>query len=432
MNERQLQFRVGLLAVAGFALASVLAVKFGDVAAAFEDRYPLVVHFPHAPGVFEGTPVAKNGIAIGAVRHVGFDDERGGVAVTLSMHSQYRLRTDAVVQLSRSLLGDSTIEFTPGVSKEFIPPGTKLSGVAPPDPMKLVADLGGRLDTTLEAFNATAAEWRTVGANVNGLVGDNRADLDAAIVQAAAVLEETAASMRALQQTADAATRLVADPAVQQNLKRTLAALPPLVEDTRGTIAAVRTAVVRADGALANVEGFTRPLATRGASVANRLDATLANFEAVSGDLAVVTANLKREDGSLAQLASNPSLYRNLDASAENLNVLLANLAPVMRDLRVFSDKIARHPELIGVRGALRGSDGEAGTLSAWKAPRFTSTRTPCSRKFSGTRSPAWRGSGRTAAKTSSAANWRRSPPSASGSGCGSRGTTACGSRCTA
>ena len=386
MTEQQLQFRVGLLAVAAFALASVMAVKFGDLAAALEDRYPLVVHFDHAPGVFAGTPVAKNGIAIGVVRHVGFDDDRGGVRVTLAVQSRYRLRADAACRLSRSLLGDSTIEFVPGASPDPLPPGSRLNGEAPPDPMKLATELGGRLDRTLLAFNATAAEWRTVGENVNGFVGENRADLNRAVAEAAGVLQETAASMRALRQTADAATRLVADPAVQNDLKRTLAALPPLVEDTRGTIAAVRTAVTRADGALANVEGFTRPLSQRGASIANRLDATLANFEAVSGDLAVLSANLKREDGSLAQLAANPSLYRNLDASAENLNVLLANLGPILRDLRVFSDKIARHPELIGVRGALRGSDGEPGSLRAWKARRFTFTRTPSSRECSGTR----------------------------------------------
>ena len=358
MTEQQLQFRVGLLALAAFGLASAMAVKFGDVVALLEDRYPLAVHFDSAPGVFEGTPVAKNGLVIGEVSAIGFDEDRGGIAVVLAVDPQYRLRADAVPHLTRSLLGDSTIEFTPGRAAGFLEPGAELEGVTPPDPMKLVQSLGGKLDKTLAQFAATAREWRTVGKNVNGLVGDNREDLDLAIRRAAAVLEETAGSMRALRATADSATRIVGDPHVQADLKRTLAALPPLVEDTRGTIAAVRTAVVRADGALANVEGFTRPLADRGASVANRLDATLANFEAVSADLAVLTANLKREDGSLAQLASNPSLYRNLDAGAENLNLLLANLAPVLRDLRVFSDKIARHPELIGVRGALRGSDG--------------------------------------------------------------------------
>ena len=38
--------------------------------------------------------------------------------------------------------------------------------------------------------------------------------------------------------------------------------------------------------------------------------------------------------------------------------VLLKNLEPVIRDLRIFSDKVARHPELLGVGGVLKGSAG--------------------------------------------------------------------------
>ncbi|QDT17339.1 MlaD family protein [Alienimonas californiensis] len=359
MSEQQMQFRVGLLAIVAFCLAAVMAVKFGDLATLLEDRYPLAVHFDHAPGVYPGTPVSKNGIVIGEVAAVIFDDQHGGVLVALSIEPQYRLRKDAAPHLSRSLLGDSSIEFVPGSGPGWIEPGARLEGVSPVDPMKLVADLGGRLDRTLAGFDATAAQWSEVGRNVNGVLGDNREELNIALARAAVALEETALSMRSLRQTADSASKLMGDPALQQNLNRTMAALPPLVEETRQTIVATRSAVNRADATLANVEGFTRPLAEKGVSVATRLDVTLANFEQVSGDLADLSTMLKKKDGSLAQLASDPSLYRNLDASAENLNLLLANLGPVLRDLRVFSDKIARNPELIGVRGALRGSDGE-------------------------------------------------------------------------
>jgi phospholipid/cholesterol/gamma-HCH transport system substrate-binding protein len=48
----------------------------------------------------------------------------------------------------------------------------------------------------------------------------------------------------------------------------------------------------------------------------------------------------------------------NLDRSAQSAALLLHNLEPIIRDLRVFSDKVARHPELIGVSGVLRGSSG--------------------------------------------------------------------------
>ncbi|WP_206678556.1 MlaD family protein [Alienimonas chondri] len=354
-----MQFRVGLMAIVAFCLAAVMAVKFGDLASLLKERYPLAVHFDHAPGVFTGTPVSKNGIIIGEVAAVRFDQERGGVLVAVSIEPQYRLRSDAVPHLSRGLLGDSSIEFVPGTESSFHQPGARLEGVSPVDPMKLVTDLGGRLDRTLVGFDNAATQWAQVGDNVNGVLGDNRGELNAAIANASVALEETAKSMQALRQTADSAAKLVGDPNIQRDLSRTMAALPSLVEETRDTITATRSAVVRADATLANVEGFTRPLATKGTSVATRMDATLANFEQVSADLADLTTLLKKKDGSLGQLAADPSLYRNLDASAENLNLLLTNLGPVMRDLRVFSDKIARNPELIGVRGAIVGSDGQ-------------------------------------------------------------------------
>jgi phospholipid/cholesterol/gamma-HCH transport system substrate-binding protein len=60
----------------------------------------------------------------------------------------------------------------------------------------------------------------------------------------------------------------------------------------------------------------------------------------------------------LIRLAKDPTLYRNLNDSTTSLSVLLRNLEPVVRDLRIFSDKVARHPELLGVQGALRGSAG--------------------------------------------------------------------------
>ena len=48
----------------------------------------------------------------------------------------------------------------------------------------------------------------------------------------------------------------------------------------------------------------------------------------------------------------------NLNLSASALTVLLNNLEPIARDVRVFSDKIARHPEILGVSGAMKGSSG--------------------------------------------------------------------------
>jgi phospholipid/cholesterol/gamma-HCH transport system substrate-binding protein len=64
------------------------------------------------------------------------------------------------------------------------------------------------------------------------------------------------------------------------------------------------------------------------------------------------------EDGSINRFARDPELYENLNSSAESLNLLVRSLEPILKDVRVFSDKVARHPELLGVSGAMKGSSG--------------------------------------------------------------------------
>ena len=49
----------------------------------------------------------------------------------------------------------------------------------------------------------------------------------------------------------------------------------------------------------------------------------------------------------------DPQVYQDLAAAAANVKNLSRELRPIVDDIRVFSDKIARHPEQLGVRGAL-------------------------------------------------------------------------------
>lgn len=358
MTERQMQFRVGLFAIVAALLAAAMVFKFGELKTLLEPQYTISVHFESAPGLYPSTPVRMSGVTIGSVQEVLLDDERGGVTAVLQIRKRHRLRADTQPQLVRSLLGDASIEFTPGMSRQALQPGSRLEGVSPASPMEMVGRMEERLSITLDAFAATSREWERVGRNLNDLVETNRGDLDLVVERAAESLHQFTLTMQNVNQTLSHADRILGDAENQENLKQTLAAMPELVEDTRQTVAAVKLAVESADENLTNLKDVTGPLAEKSTSIVTKLDATMTNLESLSGELNQFAYLVNNGEGTIKKLADDPEFYRNLNRSAASLSVLLKNLDPIVKDLRIFSDKVARHPELMGVGGALRGSTG--------------------------------------------------------------------------
>jgi phospholipid/cholesterol/gamma-HCH transport system substrate-binding protein len=358
MTERQLQFRVGLMVIISGVCAAVMILQFGDFRSLWQKPTTVAIHFPAAAGVQPGGPVEMNGVAIGVVRDVSIDRRRGGTRVVVDLEPRFGICTDAQPRLVRGLFGDTTVEFTPGGRGRKVRSGDLLKGESAVDPMQLVSRLDEQLRTTMTSLEATSRQWSDVAENINGLVGGRRGELERAISQSADALGQFSRTMATANDLFANANQVLGDPRQQQNLKRSLEALPRLVGETESTLRAVRTTVLTVNGNLENLQGVTDPLARRGGSIVGRLDKTLGNLETLTGDLSRFSRTVNTPEGSLNRLARDPTLYRNLNDSAASLSVLLKNIEPVVRDLRIFSDKVARHPELLGVRGALKGSAG--------------------------------------------------------------------------
>jgi len=378
MNEKRLELTVGLFVLVALAILAGMILVFGDFDSLWTSHYTVAVHFPEAPGIMAGVPVKMSGVTIGSVQEVRFDQQRGGVTVVVAVQQRYTLRRDCRVRLSRGLLGDAFIEFAPGVSPEPLPPGSVLDGVVAPDPMRVVRDVQRSLDQTLRSFQATSQEWRRVAQNVNSLLETNHGRLDLVMQRAADALAQLTETLQTANQTLAAANQVLSDPQSQQNLRKTLEALPQLASETHQTIAMARQTLELLNQNLRNLTRATTPLAERGEQIAVKLDRSLDNIQQVSANLRDFSEAMAREDGSLKRFATDPQLYRNLNRSAEALAVLLKNLEPVVEDLRVFSDKIARHPELIGVAGALKGSSG----LKSADEDELRETRRPLEKLF--------------------------------------------------
>ena len=67
---------------------------------------------------------------------------------------------------------------------------------------------------------------------------------------------------------------------------------------------------------------------------------------------------LNNSEGTIGQLVNNPELYQHLNRAAKNIDEVSRQLKPIVDDARVFSDKIARHPEMLGVKGVMQKGAG--------------------------------------------------------------------------
>ncbi|HWL10720.1 MAG TPA: MlaD family protein [Planctomicrobium sp.] len=372
MTERQLQFRVGIFVVIAMCIGAGLIIQFSELKQFWQKTYQIAVHFEEVPGLHAGSPVKQNGITIGTVEKLLIDDEVGGVLVVLNIFESHQLRADAVPQLSRSLFGDGAVSFSAGKSNQVMPPRTKVKGLTASDPMIAIERLERTVGQTLNSFVATSQEWHKVGENLNGLMETHRGNLGDVIERTALGLDRFNATMEAASKTfAEAggalrlatstlsnANSLLADPQLQKDLRQTAASLPLIAEETRQTIAAARVTMARVAENLETIQQATLPLARDSDAITRNLSGSLIQLESLLTELNQFSQLLNDKDGTLQKLASDPQLYQNLNRSASSLTVLFDNLNPALRDLRVFADKVARHPEILGVSGAMRGSSG--------------------------------------------------------------------------
>lgn len=359
MEERQQEFRVGLLALAAIAATVVMVFRFGDLGNQLKTGMKIDILLPSAEGVHPETPIRMSGIQIGHVISLELVAEGRGVLLTALIEDDYTFRNDSIAQVTTSLLGDGALNIVPGKEGTPIRPGERLIGRPATSPTEVIARMEGQISTTLASFERTGQEWSRLAGNLNQMMETSGSDGVTTMQRASIAMEQFSRTMEAAESTLAAAGSMLNDPRYQKNLTDTLTALPELLRETRQTVNTVNKVMQQVGATAQNLNTATAPLASQSPQIVSRLNQSLGHIEAITKDLSAVSTLMNQNDGTVRRLLTDGSLYRNLDNTSASLAVLLQNLKPVIADLQVFSDKVARHPELLGVRGMVRGSDGE-------------------------------------------------------------------------
>jgi phospholipid/cholesterol/gamma-HCH transport system substrate-binding protein len=375
MDERKMRFRVGVVALATIFVTTTLVLLVRRGPALMQGTYPLTIIFPQAPSVSPDTPVRKFGIRIGQVTKVGFTENDSGALVEVEINADAPLRIDESFRVTNTLLGDAVIEVIDKdpdtLPEERIEPNSILQGEVRSDPMSVVAKIEGGLADTLASVSRTSDEIGVFARRMSDLLGNNEE-------QVARIVDKMERTIDQLRSTVSSTDQLLSDPVLRENLRRAIADLPEMLTDARDAIGGLKTTLSGVDRNLANLEGLTRPLGERGGQLVANLDSAAAKLDEVLTEMQTFSTSLNNPRSSLGQLVNSPDVYQQINEAATRLNQLTRDFKPIMRDVRIFTDKVATEPSSIIRRGAgLKYSASEMHESTHSHPPRRVPRLTP-------------------------------------------------------
>lgn len=356
MDERVLQFRVGVLIAATVVIGIILIMIFEELPRGLGGRKTVYIFFESAPGVTIDTPVRKSGILVGRVTDVQLEDE-GGVLITARLDADRRVRKNESCRITTgNFLGDAMLEFVPsrmpGQSTAPLEDGAYLRGEVSQDALSMMGDavqtftsLAEDLRVALSTVETAGDDVGSVARNLNSLVVNNQEQFNRIVGKTESALGRFDTAMTAVQE-------IVTDEELRASIKQVLDEVPQVLSDASTLIAGLGRVADEAEQNLVFLQGLTEPLGENGDEIVEslrqslgRLDRTIAEFEQFS-------AALNNSQGTIGQLLHNPELYHRINNTAANIEELTYRLQPIVDDVRVAADKVARNPGRL-LRGAI-------------------------------------------------------------------------------
>lgn len=373
MDERHLQLRVGLFVLLALVVLAILVFLHSE---GFRSQYTIYVKSRSAPGVTKDTPIRKNGILIGRVGSVKTQDDE--VVIVMRIYEDETVYANEVCSIGTdTFLGDSAIEIVPLAPNERgerLPDGASLRTVSikrnPLDIIDVAINLETKITETLTAVRqaSTSIEeagqgFRRVTDQVSSALGQDDSDFKTMLREFREMSQKAQGALDNFNKLFDGINEVVSDPELRQKLNETVNKLPEIfdefrltIADTRQTINSFREISGSAGRNLDNLESFTLALKANGPEILEQIRTSVGNIDAMMEQVKQFSkslSGLNDGSGTLGKLLKDPALYNNVNQAAANIKDITIQLEPLMNDLRMFADSIARDPRQLGVKGAM-------------------------------------------------------------------------------
>jgi phospholipid/cholesterol/gamma-HCH transport system substrate-binding protein len=309
--------KIGVLAVVAIALL-VIGFNFLKGKNLFKKNENIYAVYTDVQGLAKSNPVVINGLQIGRISNLDGGKDMKRIVVTVSLFKDVNIPSNSLAVINPNLLGSPTLEIQLGNAATYLKSGDTL----------LTTMSGGAFDEALKIINP--------------------------------VLYEVRNAVKSLDSVLHIVTG-VFDPTTKNNIKGIVANLNATTASFAISATSLQQMMDIQNGVLSksleNVNSFTSNLNSNNEKLndiltnAQKASATLAaiNVQNTLDTLNIAVNNFKMgsqkinsKDGSLGLLLNDKTLYNNLEATANKLNILLDDIRVHPRryvNVSIFSKK---------------------------------------------------------------------------------------------
>lgn len=283
------EVKTGLLAIFAISLL-IYGYSFLKGSDLFSSERIFYVSYNNVAGLAVSAPVTINGYAIGQVKDIKFENEKGSLLVTFKLNKDFDFSKNSIVRIySTSVIGGNALAIIPTIDKNNIAKsGDTLIGEIE---QGMLESLTSGLKPLENRMYKTLSGLDTLLYNFNSVLNNDTKDN----------LKEAIASLNKTMKSFEGAS---------SDLNSLLSENKPKLDSTFSYLETTTSNLANLSDSLAQVD----------------IKAMATNFEATLESFDAIMKKIDNGEGSIGKLVNDEKLYNNLEAASKELEELLRDL----------------------------------------------------------------------------------------------------------
>jgi phospholipid/cholesterol/gamma-HCH transport system substrate-binding protein len=293
--------KIGLMAIIGIALL-IIGFNFLKGNGVFKKERFIYAVYTDVQGLKKSNPVVINGLQIGRIENLDGGKDMKRIVVTVSLTKDVNIPKNSLAIINPNLLGSPSLEIQLGNDKTYLQPGDTL----------LTTLSGGAFDEAMKLINPVLYEVRNAVQSLDSVMTTITGVFDV----------QTKNNIKSMIKNLNLATAsfVVTTESVQKLMDTQHGALAASLNNMKTFTANLNTNNKNLDSIMQSTKVFSRRLA------AINLQQTLDTLNVAIDNFKTGTEKINSKDGSLGLLLNDKTLYNNLEATSNKINILLDDI----------------------------------------------------------------------------------------------------------